>query len=77
MSYSKANFNSIYDIAIIGAGAAGLFCAALAAARGKKSYSLITVKELQKRFVFQGVGVVTLPISTASRKTFCPVIRIL
>ena len=36
MSCSKKNFNSIYDIAIIGAGAAGLFCAALAAARGKK-----------------------------------------
>ena len=29
-------FKSVYDVAIIGAGAAGLFCAALAASRGQK-----------------------------------------
>jgi len=36
MSCSKKKLKSIYDVAIIGAGAAGLFCAGLAAARGKK-----------------------------------------
>ena len=53
-------FKSVYDVAIIGAGAAGLFCAGLAAARGKRVHSLTTAIELQKRSVFQGVGVVIL-----------------
>ena len=36
MGCSTKKLKSIYDVAVIGAGAAGLFCAGLAAARGKK-----------------------------------------
>lgn len=58
-----------YDVIIIGAGAAGLHCAAHAAARGKSVIVLDHAKQAGKRFSFLVVDVATSPTCLRVLKT--------
>ena len=62
-----------YDTLIIGAGAAGLHCAANAARRGKRVLVIDHAKQAGKRFLSQVEGAVTLPTSMPAQRTICRV----
>ena len=49
-------FKSVYDVAIIGAGAAGLFCAGLAASRGKKVVLIDHSRKVAEKIRISGGG---------------------
>ena len=64
------------DVIIIGAGAAGLFCAATAAARGRDVQVLDHAKKVTVRSSCQVVVDVILLTCTRRTRIFCVTIRI-
>ena len=68
MSRSKVASNTHSDVIIIGAGAAGMMCAARAAAAGLSVQLLDHAQKLGEKSAFLGVVVVTLLISAPAGK---------
>lgn len=64
-----------HDVIIIGAGAAGLLCAAIAAQRGRRVLVVDHAKQAGKKFLFPVGDAATSPIYTLALKTICPTIR--
>ncbi|MBF0491507.1 MAG: NAD(P)/FAD-dependent oxidoreductase [Deltaproteobacteria bacterium] len=56
MNLSKAKIETHFDVIIIGAGAAGLFCAALAAKRGRSVCILEHQKKVGSKIIISGGG---------------------
>ena len=62
--------NQKYDVIILGAGGAGLFCAATAARRGKKVIALDHGEKLGKKILISGGGRCNFTNVNASAKTY-------
>lgn len=65
-----------FDVVVIGAGAAGLMCAAEAGKRGRKVLVLDHAKNRAARLLSRVVGVVISLTTMYRPKTTCAVIRI-
>ena len=61
-NYRQMNTNLVYDVVIVGAGAAGLMCAATAAKRGKSVLVLDKAKKAAEKIRISGGGRCNLPI---------------
>lgn len=56
MSIAKVNQSNVYDVVVLGAGAAGLFCAFIAAQRGRKVLVLEKSNKVGKKILMSGGG---------------------
>lgn len=63
------------DIAILGAGAAGLFCAGSAVGQGRRVVVLDHARKPGEKFAFRAADDATLPILRRRRIAFFPTIR--